>query len=105
MDPSRRPAVPDAMTIEAALRGSAPLARLRERLRDSEARYAAIRPLLPAMMAAHVKPGPVDDEGWTLLAANPAVAAKLRHLEPRLRAALTRAGWNGQAIRIKVLTG
>lgn len=61
-----------------------------------------VRPLLPRMLAPHVRPGPPDDEGWTLLAGNPAVAAKLRQLQPRLEAALKQHGLIRNQIRIKV---
>jgi len=84
------------------LQRSAPLALLRQRLQDSSARYAAIHGLLPAALARHVKPGPVDAESWTLLAANASVAAKLRQLQPRLEERLHERGWQGSSIRIKV---
>jgi len=78
------------------------LAQLRQRLQDSNARFGVIRGLLPAALAPHVKPGPVDDEGWTLLAANASVAAKLRQLQPRLEETLRERAWQVIAIRIKV---
>jgi hypothetical protein len=93
---------PDPLRIEQVLRHSAPLARLRERIDDSKARFEAIRPCLPAALAAHVRPGPVDDTGWSLLAANASVAAKLRQLQPRLEAAVQERGWQVSAIRVKV---
>jgi len=96
------PLVPNSLPIADALQRSAPLARLRQRLLDSDARFAAIRSLLPAGLIPHVKPGPVDDEGWSLLAANASVAAKLRQLQPRLEEDLRQRGWQVIAIRIKV---
>lgn len=93
------------MRIEQALGQSAPLARLRELMADSNARFAAIRPCLPGPMAAHVKPGPVDEAGWSLLAANASVAAKLRQLQPRLEELLRERGWQVSAIRVKVQSG
>ena len=93
---------PNALTIAAALRSSQPLARLQQLMRDSNARFEAIRPHLPAALSAHVAPGPVDEKGWTLLAANASVAAKLRQLQPRLEAELQQRGWQGSAIRIRV---
>ena len=102
MSRSYFPAVPDAAPIDAVLRRSGPLALLRERLRDSEARFAAIVACLPALMAPHVRAGPVDANGWTLLVENTAVAAKLRQFEPRLQEALRRGGWAASPIRIKV---
>jgi len=78
------------------------LHQLQARLRDSNARFAAIHALLPAALAQHVRPGPVDEGGWSLLAANASVAAKLRQLQPRLEDVLRERGWQGSAIRIKV---
>jgi len=96
------PVVPNSTPIADALQRSAPLAQLRQRLQDSNARFTAIRAQLPPALAAHVKPGPVDDEGWSLLAANASVAAKLRQLQPRLEDTLRARGWQVIAIRIKV---
>ena len=90
------------MRLQQALQRSEPLARLGQLLRDSNARFDAIRPSLPAGLALHVKPGPVDELGWSLLAANASVAAKLRQLQPRLEATLKERGWQVSAIRIKV---
>ncbi len=100
---SKRPeSVPKALPIHDAIDRSAPLARLRERIDDSHRRFEAVRPLLPASLAAHVRPGPVDDTGWTLLAANASVAAKLRQLQPRLEQTLNELGWQVNATRIRV---
>jgi hypothetical protein len=96
------PITPNALSIAEALRASAPLASLRDALRESNARFQAIKPALPGALAAHVKPGPVDAEGWSLLAANGSVAAKLRQLTPRFEILLREAGWNMTAVRIKI---
>ncbi len=99
------PVTPNALRIEEALRMSAPLAHLRLRIQESNARFEAIRPSLPASLAVHIRPGPVDAQGWSLLAANGAVASKLRQLQPRLEAALRDAGWPVSAIRVKIQSG
>jgi len=99
-----QPLVPDSLAIADALQRSAPLVHLRLRLQDSNARLAAIQALLPAVLAPHVTAGPVDDDGWSLLAANASVAAKLRQLQPRLEDALSQRGWQVSSIRIKVQT-
>lgn len=96
------PLVPDTLPVAEALRRSSPLALLRARIQDSNDRFSAIRSALPGTLARHVAPGPVDDEGWSLLAANAAVAAKLRQLRPRLETVLQERGWQVSAIRIKV---
>jgi hypothetical protein len=57
---------------------------------------------MPAALAAAVKPGPLDDSAWVLLAAHASAAAKLRQLVPELQAALEAAGWSGPAIKVKV---
>ena len=93
---------PDALGIEQALRQSAPLTRLRSLIRESNDRFAAIRERLPQALLPHVRPGPVDETGWSLLAANASVAAKLRQLQPHLEDALRDKGWPARAIRVKV---
>ena len=102
MKEKRGPVTPSPLTIAEALRGSAPLARLKASLADSNARFEQIRAILPAPLCEHVKPGPVDAEGWSLLASNAAVAAKLRQLRPRLEDRLRAAGWPSTTVRIKV---
>ena len=96
------PVTPDAMRLQQALQRSEPLARLSLLMHDSNARFDAIRSSLPAALLPHVKPGPVDDAGWSLLAANASVAAKLRQLQPRLESVLLERGWRVGTIRIKV---
>lgn len=89
--------------LASALCASEPLARLAERLHASQRRLDCIGPLLPADLAAQLRSGPIDADGWTLLAASPAVAAKLRQLVPRLQAALVEGGFTEMPIRVKVL--
>jgi len=96
------PVTPGALRLQDALDRSAPLALLRRRLHESNARFDALRKALPAALAPHVRPGPLDAESWTLLAANAGVAAKLRQLQPRLEAALAEDGWPLSALRIKI---
>jgi hypothetical protein len=102
VNPKPPPLTPSALPVREALQRSPALAHLQALLRESNARFSAIAPQLPAPLARHVRPGPVDDAGWSLLAANAAVAAKLRQLEPRLHDALKEAGWPARPIRIKV---
>ncbi len=85
------------------MRDSPALGRLSERLRLSSAMFRAISPLLPAALAASVQPGPIDQDGWSLLCANAAVAAKLRQLVPNLEDRLRDQNHVVAAIRIKVL--
>lgn len=90
------------MTVSEALRRSAPLTQLRARLQESADRFEAIRGALPGALARHVRPGPIDEEGWSLLVANAAVAAKLRQIKPHLESLLREQGWQVSSIRIRV---
>jgi hypothetical protein len=95
--------LPPATPIGEALTRSAPLARLQALMRESHARFELVRPLLPGALSQQVRPGPVDEEGWSLLAANTAVAAKLRQLVPRLEAILRERGLPVASIRIRIV--
>jgi len=96
------PLVPDSLDLAEALRRSAPLTQLRARLQESADRFEAIRGALPGALARHVRPGPIDEEGWSLLVANAAVAAKLRQIKPHLESLLREQGWQVSSIRIRV---
>lgn len=98
------PVTPDALRLQQALQQSEPLARLQLLMRESRERFEAIRPALPATLLPHVRPGPLDETGWSLLVANAAIAAKLRQLKPHLEALLRERGWEVSAIRVKVQT-
>lgn len=102
----QRPAVPDPLTMSEAMRRSAPLAHLATMLKASRECMDTVRPLLPAALAAQVRPGPIDDSGaWVMLVASPAAAAKLRQLQPRLERALAEQGRQSGAIRVRVQAG
>ena len=89
--------------IADALAHSEPLAQLTRRMQESQARLAAIAPLLPLPMRQQVKAGPIDEAGWTLLVGNNAVSAKLRQMVPALEAHLRSRGWDGPPVRVKLL--
>jgi hypothetical protein len=95
-------AVPLGISLARALDQSSSLADLARRLEQSNARYAAIRLHLPEPLRTQVQPGPVDEQGWSLLASNAAVAAKLRHLLPRLAETLREQGWPELPIRVRI---
>jgi hypothetical protein len=82
---------------------SEPLGRLMQRLRASNECLEALRPLLPPALLGQTRPGPLDDEGWSLLVANGAAAAKLRQMLPVLERALLAHRGQATPIRIKIL--
>jgi Dna[CI] antecedent, DciA len=97
-----KPSVPLPKTIAGAMDGSDSLAGLAARLRESNERFGAVAPLLPEGLARELRPGPIDDEGWTVLASNAAAAAKLRHLLPRLADALRARSFRELPIRVRL---
>lgn len=99
------PQQPFTRPINEALGANQALGRLMERLRESELRFAVIRPAIAPAMRPWVKPGVLDEEGWNLLVPNAAVAAKLRHSLPTLEALLQEAGWPALPLRVKVQSG
>jgi hypothetical protein len=85
-----------------ALDHSIPLALLMQRLKASRDRFESIRNLLPGELQSAVRPGPLDESGWSLLADGSAAAAKLRQLLPLLQKQLQLAGHPELALRVKV---
>jgi hypothetical protein len=96
------PLVPLPVSLTRAIDASERLAGLAARLAESEQRLAAIAPLVPEPMRRELRPGPVDDEGWSVLVSNAAVAAKLRHLLPRFVEALRARAFRDVPIRVRV---
>lgn len=103
LKPRLRASVPEPTPIANALRAHAGLAHLGQRLEASSRRLHTILPALPDTLRASIQAGPLDETGWSLLVANAAVAAKLRHLLPRLEALLAQAGLTPAVIRIKLV--
>ncbi|HNU12123.1 MAG TPA: DciA family protein [Rubrivivax sp.] len=103
MSPARpEPKAEPTLTLAAALERSEPLGLLLRRLQEARSHYEAVAPLLPPGLRADVRPGPVDGQTWTLLAAHNPAAAKLRQLLPLLLQRLRETGWEGNAIKVRV---
>ena len=94
--------MPLGLPLARALDQSESLASLTRRLALSNARLAVVCNHLPQAMREQVRAGPIDDEGWSLLASNAAVAAKLRHLLPRFADTLREQGWPELPIRVHI---
>jgi hypothetical protein len=91
-----------AIPLQQAAQESPTFARLTDLVRESSARLAAIRSLLPAPLRASVQAGPIEDGCWCLLVSSNAVAAKLRQLVPAFQAHLKQKDLHVSSIRIKV---
>jgi hypothetical protein len=94
-----------ALTVTQAIEGAPTLARLASLAAQSQQWLAMVAPLLPSALRSGVQAGPIEGAQWCLLAANSAVAAKLRQLQPALCAHLRTQGCEITTIRIKVQMG
>jgi len=91
------------LTLHQAVGESPTLARLTQRVHESNQRLKAIEALIPSTLRPAVKAGPVDDENWCLLVSGNAAAAKIRQLVPLMQDSLRRQGWKVATIRLKIL--
>jgi hypothetical protein len=91
-----------ALTVTQAIDAAPTLARLAWLAAQSQQWLAMVAPLLPGALRSGVQAGPIEGTEWCLLAANSAVAAKLRQLHPALCAHLRSKGYEVSTIRIKV---
>jgi len=105
MIPPRRikPSVPAPLTVGQALRASNQLAHLGELMAGSRARLECIKAAVPRSLHGALLPGPLDAEGWSLLARNASAAAKLRQLKPHLELLLRERFGPAELLRIRVL--
>jgi Dna[CI] antecedent, DciA len=94
--------VPPGRTLAAALDASPTLAQLLAGHRRAQACFEVIRLLLPAALLTQVRPGPIEEKAWTLLARSGGAAAKLRQCLPSLVEAVQAAGYEIDEIRVKV---
>ena len=92
----------DAVPVMKAMSQAPGLAGLAQLAKHSADCLQLITPLIPISMRSGVQAGPLEEDQWCLIAANSAVAAKLRQLTPALAAHLRTHGQNVQAIRIKI---
>ncbi len=92
-----------AITVEQAASESPSLAHLAALTRESTMRFKLVEFLIPPMLRASIKPGPIEGDQWCLLVANAACATKLKQLVPAMAAHLRVKGYPTQDIRLKVL--
>ena len=92
-----------AVTVEQAASEAPTLASLVALTRESATRFKLVEPLIPPMLRASIKPGPIDGDQWCLLVANNACAAKMKQLLPAMAAHLRVKGYPTADIRLKVL--
>ncbi len=91
-----------AVGVMQAVEAAPTLARLINTARQSQECLLAVGHLLPAALRTGIQGGAIDQGTWCLLAANSAVAAKLRQISPSMVADLQTKGYAINSIRIKV---
>ncbi|MDR5758163.1 DUF721 domain-containing protein [Caballeronia sp. LZ035] len=96
IDPRRPQAVADVLGRTDAFQA------LRAGVEQVAALQRDLGALLPDYLASNVEPGFIKDGVLALFAAHNALAARLRHLEPRLLSDLQARGWAVNALRIRV---
>ncbi|MBO9689509.1 DciA family protein [Roseateles chitosanitabidus] len=92
LPPRPKPVTPDPMDFGRAMSGHGMLARLGQQLALSQKHLETVRVALPGAMKRFVQAGTLDEHGWTLVADNAAIAAKLRHMQPTLLQLLREEG-------------
>ncbi len=101
----RRTIIPrSTMNIVAAAQAQPTLARLAALAQRSNQLLIELRVHVPPPIRGLVQAGPIDDESWCLIAANSAVAAKLRQVVPTLLQGAQQRGLQVKSLRIKVAT-
>jgi hypothetical protein len=100
--PLRTSRVRDAVPVMKAITQAPGLAGLAQLAKRSAECLVLATPLIPISMRTGVQAGPLDEGQWCLLAANSAIAAKLRQLSPAIAAHLRTHGKDVRGIRIKI---
>lgn len=99
---SRRPAQTPLRTIGEALSGNRGFAALNQELARRASLADDLAATLPDYLRASVAPAALQDGVLVLLAGHNALAARLRHLEPRIVGALQARGWSVRGLRMRV---
>lgn len=92
-----------ARSVSEALVASDTLTSLLGSHRRANACMALVSASLAPALRGQMRPGPVEDGTWTILANHGGAAAKLRQALPTLLEALAAGGENITEIRVKVL--
>ncbi|SDV49580.1 DUF721 domain-containing protein [Chitinasiproducens palmae] len=99
---ARRASKGAAKTIGEALAGNDFFAGLRAGIARRGQMTEHLDEILPGYLRGHVAPASIREGTLVLLARHNALAARLRHLEPQLVAALASRGWAVRALRVRI---
>jgi hypothetical protein len=93
---------PGTVTVADALQENPTLGSLLGRWRLSQECMQAARRVLGPELSASMRPGPVEDSQWTLLAANGGAASKSRQMLPHIHQAVQDLGVGVNSVRIRI---
>ena len=85
-----------------ALQGHETLGALLDRWRTAQRCLHAAGPVLGPALAAALRPGPLQDDCWVILADSGTAASKVRQLLPRITVTLREAGIPVSEVKVRV---
>jgi hypothetical protein len=99
---ARRP-LPPPRNLDRAIEASPSLAGLLAGHRRSQQCFAQVRTVLPELLRALVRPGPIEEGSWTLFAQHASAASKLRQWLPTLVERAAEREPTIKEIKVKIL--
>jgi len=93
---------PGTVALSEALQANSTLGGLLMRWRVAQQCMQAASAILGAQLSPALRPGPVEDSQWTLLASSGTAASKARQLLPRITEAVKSLGLGVETVRIRV---
>ena len=90
-------------SVAEALQGHETLGALLGRWRIAQQCMQASRPVMGAALSTALRPGPIEDGCWVILADNGTAASKARQLLPRVSAVLQQAGMPVSEVKVRVV--
>ena len=93
---------PGTVALSDALQDNPTLGGLLLRWRMAQQCMQATTGVLGAKLAPSLRPGPVDDKEWTLLASSGTAASKARQLLPKITEAVQSLGLGVETVRIRI---
>lgn len=94
--------MPATRSLAEALNSQEALGALLDRWRIAQQCMQAARTVIGPDLAALLRPGPVDEGTWVMLADSGPAAAKARQLLPRIQGQLTQQGLPIREVRVRV---
>ena len=98
----RRNSPPGTRSVAEALQGHETLGALLDRWKTAQRCMHEARAVLGTALAATLRPGPLQDDCWVILADSGTAASKVRQLLPRIAITLRDAGLPVSEVKVRV---